>query len=685
MKRHLVIHAHFYQPPREDPAFAEVEAEASAAPFHDWNQRIERECYRAVVAARLVGGQGRIAHVLNTLEWISFNVGATLFEWMERAAPSTYAAILQADRASVDRLGHGNAMAQPYHHVILPLASRRDKVSEVRWGIADFRRRYGREPEGMWLPECAVDDETLDVLAQEGIRFTVLAPYQVKAHAPNGHAGRYTTATGRTIALFPYHGDLSHGVAFGGLVRDAGPWLQAIVGVEATRGAPDALPLVVSVATDGETYGHHHKFADMALAHLLVRARQERIVVENYGSLLARHPATHEVTLVAPSAWSCAHGVERWRSDCSCRVDGMANPSQAWRTPLREGLDALADGLHQVFAREGAGLFRDSWAARDAYGAIVGSPDAMARVRFMDAQLGAPAAGATADGGGLPAHARQRAFELLEMARDAMRMFTSCAWFFDDIGGLEVQQVLRYAMRAIDLSGARSTLEPAFRAVLATARSNHPATGTGAEVYDRMRHLASPEARAAAATRALRDLALVVEGHLPAAFDATADGELVHVIVRATGRMRAFRVVLDRRTSSDLAYQVTALDQAGAEPVVVPLAEFPERSRHALRLALRRELLPRCLTLSELEQLASGDATLRGLVAVALTRAIQRLATDRTEPALELVHATLDLFEQLETTIPFDAQTAFWEVRTGLPSAEQAALAPLAGRLGFES
>ena len=178
--RSIVIHGHFYQPPRENPWLEEVEREVSAAPHHDWNARIEQECYRAVVAARVLAPNGRISRIVNTLEYISFNFGPTLLEWMEHAAPDTYARVLEADRKSVTRLGHGNAIAQPYHHAILPLSSRRDKVTEVRWGIADFKRRFGREPEGMWLPETALDDETLDVLAQEGMKFTIVAPGQVR-------------------------------------------------------------------------------------------------------------------------------------------------------------------------------------------------------------------------------------------------------------------------------------------------------------------------------------------------------------------------------------------------------------------------------------------------------------------------------------------------------------------------
>ncbi|MGQ0646455.1 MAG: DUF3536 domain-containing protein [Gemmatimonadaceae bacterium] len=687
MKRSIVLHAHFYQPPRENPFFEDIEVEASAAPFHDWNQRIERECYRAVVGARIPGTDGRIARVINTLEWISFNVGPTLFEWMERYAPDTYQQILAADQASVARLGHGNAIAQPYHHAILPLASRRDKTSEVRWGKADFRRRFGREPDGMWLPETAVDEETLDVLAEEGIRFTILAPHQVTAPPPNGLPGRYVTTGGREIALCLYNGDISHGIAFGGLVRDAGQWLEALWSVRPTRrkasgtGAsagvtaehPATAPLLVSAATDGETYGHHHRFAEMALARVLEGSRARGGIVENYASFLARYPAMHDVTLVSPTSWSCSHGVERWRSNCGCRMDQQLAPSQAWRTPLRTALNALSEELHDVFEDEGRRLIRDVWAARDAYGPVIGSGDLMERARFLGEWCLPDVAG----------EARSRALELLEMERDAMRMFTSCAWFFDDIAGIEARQVLRYAMRAIELSGARERLEPTFLSTLGDARSNDRSAGSGADVYRTLRHPATPDARSAAAARALRDLRLDVERHLPPGFDASVDDAAVHTITRATARARAFRVALSRQTSNDLSYEITPLDRTELSPPIVPLAEFPERSRLAVRAALRQALLPRCLSLDELEQLASGEVSLQGVSAVALTRAIQRLAHDRSPDALDVGHAALDLFEQLETSIPFDAQTAFWRVWEAMGPDERPVLRRLGERLGF--
>jgi alpha-amylase/alpha-mannosidase (GH57 family) len=450
--RSIVIHGHFYQPPREDPWLNQVAVEPSAAPYHDWNERIERESYRAVVAARVYAPDGRIAQIVNTLASISFNFGATLLEWLEREAPGTYAAVLDADRASRARhAGHGNAIAMPYHHVIMPLASRRDKVTEVRWGIADFRRRFGRDPEGMWLPETAVDPETLDVLAAEGIAFTILAPRQVE-HAPgDGSAGRYRTSGGRSIALFVYDGPISHDVAFGPLLKDAAAWAERLR--SPGKGREVSERRLVAVATDGETYGHHHKFGEVALAWVLRELERHRDVrVENFAAFLARHRASHDVKLVAPTSWSCAHGVERWRADCGCRMAPERPTQQRWRAPLREALDWLAGELHARFEREGGALFADPWAARDAYGAD-----------------------RTAEG---------RARELLEMERNALRMFTSCGWFFDDTAGIETIQILRYAARAIELAGADvPRLEAGVLERLARAQSNDPDEGTGRDVY----------------------------------------------------------------------------------------------------------------------------------------------------------------------------------------------------------
>jgi alpha-amylase/alpha-mannosidase (GH57 family) len=426
-ERSVVIHGHYYQPPREDPWLDEVPVEPSAAPFHDWNERIEQECYRAIVAARVYGSEGRIARIVNTLASTSFDFGPTLLEWLERKTPDTYAAVLEADRISRGRYdGHGNAIAMPYHHIILPLATRRDKVTEVRWGIADFRRRFGREPTGMWLPETAVDAETLDVLADEGIAFTILAPHQVK-HAPaSGLPGWYRTSSGRRIALFVYDGPISHDVAFGPLLKDAKAWLARLT----APGKRGKGPRLIAVATDGETYGHHHRFGEVALAWLLQELeRRPDVRVENFDAFLARHPPEQEVTLVAPSSWSCAHGVERWRANCGCRMAPERQTQQRWRAPLREALDWLRGELEARFEREGG--------ARDP-----------------------------------------------ELERNALRMFTSCGWFFDDVAGLETVQILKYAARAIELAGADGPrLEAGLLDRLARAESNDPSAGNGRDVY----------------------------------------------------------------------------------------------------------------------------------------------------------------------------------------------------------
>ncbi|HVH11021.1 MAG TPA: DUF3536 domain-containing protein [Gemmatimonadales bacterium] len=466
--RSIVIHGHFYQPPRDDPWLGSIPAEPSAAPFHDWNERIAHESYAPLAES-------------GSLASLSFDFGSTLLAWMERYAAETYRAVLAADRASIARhAGHGGAIAMPYHHVILPLCPRREKVTEVRWGAADFRRRFGREPEGMWLPETAVDDETLDVLAQEGVGFTILAPHQVERVPADGLPGWYRTAAGRRIALFLYDGGLSHDVAFGPLVRDAAAW--------ATR-LTSARQALVTIATDGETFGHHHREGAATLARILTTlAAHGDVRVENCAAVLARQPPQEDVRLVAPSSWSCPHGVERWRAECGCRSAPERQTQQRWRAPLRAALDWLAQELHAVFEQEGGALLSDPWAARDGYGAVLDASDD-AVTRFVIGQLRHPD----------DARGQARARELLELERHALRMFTSCGWFFDDIAGIESVIVLRSAARAIDLAGpAAARLEAGLVERLAAAPSNDAAVGSGRQLYlERVRTRAAAPAVAA--------------------------------------------------------------------------------------------------------------------------------------------------------------------------------------------
>jgi hypothetical protein len=533
----VVLHAHCYQPPREDPWLELVDVEPSAAPDHDWNERIDRECYARLAAtevyvaptriddpvpaaalaavagdARSLGlaalsrelgppplpdAPGGLARIVNCYAWCTFDVGATLCEWLERHAPTTWTAMLAGDRASAQRLGgHGNAIAAPYHHVILPLASRRDKVTEVRWGIADFTRRFGRAPRGFWLPETAVDEETLDVLADEGIRYTVLAPFQVRNPDPTGRPLRWRSRHGRELALFTYDGSLAGEVAFGGLLRD-----PAALANRLARWDSDPAVRATVLATDGETFGHHHRGGDVTLARAIARlAARADVRVHNFSSLLEMLPPERDAELVTPSAWSCAHGVERWRSDCGCKLDPGAGTSQRWRAPLRRALTWLANEAHTIYALDAPPLFaHDPWAVRDAYGRVVahdGQPLAtFVRDMLRPERRDDPAA-------------LQRARELLELQRAVLRSFTSCAWFFDDVARLETRQVLRYAARVLELGGRAARLEAGFVERLGEAPSNDPRAGTAADLFVRgaLPHRAI-EARVAAAVAALADAA----------------------------------------------------------------------------------------------------------------------------------------------------------------------------------
>lgn len=666
--RDVVVHGHYYQPPREDPWREVVAAEANAAPFHDWNARIERECYRAVVAARLPAADGRIARIVNALSWTSFDFGPTLLYWLEREAPDTYAQVLAADRESRERLGFGNAVASPYHHVILPLESRRDVATEVRWGLADFRRRFGRVPEGMWLPETAVDDATLDVLAEHGIAFTILAPHQVRQPPVRGLPGLYRTGNGREIALFVYDGPLSHDVAFGAALKDGAAWARRML---AGAGAAHS---VVAVATDGETFGHHHRFAEMALARMMEDVRRSPVgALSNFAAILAAHPPSERVTLVAPSSWSCSHGVERWRADCGCRVAPEKGWQQRWRAPLRAAVEWLAGELHARYDREAGALLADPWAARDACGEV-------------DAHEGATTAAVVA------AHARRelsaaevvRARELLEMERNVLRLFTSCAWFFDDVGGLEPLQTLRYAARAIELSGAPPSLEAAFLQRLEAATSNDPALGNAARIYREHARPALPPPVLVAGSHAVARAA--VPGW-PAdrayAYDVDASGDDVRLTHHRTGRAETFTVRVER--SAVLRARVTVTPAGGGTSVTLQLGELLEPERSAVVAVGAAALVGRLAAPDDVLALSAGTADHATVVERALLRAVRALATDRDAGATQAVADLLDLFALRGWPVPFDAQTAFGRWRSSLPERDAAVFAALAWRLGFSA
>jgi len=491
LERYICVHGHFYQPPRENPWLEVVERQDAAYPFHDWNARITAECYAPNARARTLDTKGRITQLINNYARLSFNVGPTLLGWMKDEAPDTYAAILEADRRSARRFGgHGSAMAQVYNHVIMPLQSERDRRTQIRWGIADFRYRFGREPAGMWLAETAADDLTLELLVDEGITFTVLSPYQAAATRPEGTSRwhdvtggrvdptrpyRVPLPSGRSIAVFFYDGPISQGVAFEGLLDSAEVFEQRLLDGFSDRGGPQ----LVNIATDGESYGHHHKHGEMALAATLQRiAKRDDVQLTNYAQYLDLHPPDHEAQIVQASSWSCAHGVERWRADCGCGSGGGTH--QRWRAPLRAALTSLHARLDDRFEELGSTVFVAPWEARDAYHHVV-----LHRADHLVDYL------ATHTRGPLDDDQRRLALHLLEMQRYGQLMFTSCGWFFEELSRPEGTQVLMYAARAMQLAARvdrlsgrdPEDLEGAFVATLADAPSNEPRFGNGATIY----------------------------------------------------------------------------------------------------------------------------------------------------------------------------------------------------------
>ncbi|MCB9326720.1 MAG: DUF3536 domain-containing protein [Lewinellaceae bacterium] len=458
-KNYLCIHGHFYQPPRENPWLDRIEKEPSAAPFDNWNQRINAECYHTNAFARILNDEGRIRHLLNNYEYISFNFGPTLLSWMEKMDMETYEAILNADRRSRERLGHGNALAQVYNHIIMPLANERDKHTQVIWGIRDFEFRFGRKPEGMWLAETAVDLPTLEVLAEHGIQFTILAPGQAKAFRQLGKkdweeiigTGINTRRpylcklpSGKTINLFFYDGGLSQAVAFEGLLNYGKFFAERL-----TKDFNDDVVELIHIATDGESYGHHHRHGEMALAHALHHVQKHELAtLTNYATFLEDFPPTFEVQLHENSSWSCYHGVERWRSNCGCHMGGNNGWTQEWRKNLREILDWLRDELAVIYEREASKLTKSPWDMRNNYIHWI-----LKNRNISPVMLSAPDEINTevhdlSD----PYYLDPTLLQLLEMQHNALLMFTSCAWFFDEISGIESTQVLKYAKRAMEIA-----------------------------------------------------------------------------------------------------------------------------------------------------------------------------------------------------------------------------------------
>ncbi len=497
-QRFVCVHGHFYQPPRENAWLEAIEVQDSAAPYHDWNARIDHECYAANGSSRILNTQNKIVRIVNNYSRISFNFGPTLLAWMEKSAPLSYQKIVDADRISMDRFGgHGSAIAQVYNHIILPLASTQDRISQIRWGIADFEYRFGRKPEGMWLSETAVDLESLDLLAQHGILFTILAPHQcarVRDIAPeNGpESAGWTeppnatvdptrpylvrTSQGRSIAVFFYDGPTSRAIAFEGLLNNGGDMAKRLLAGFRANGQNGQL---VHVATDGESYGHHHRHGDMALAYALQSIEQASdVALTNYGQFLEKFPPTCEAEIHENTSWSCSHGIERWRSNCGCNTGQHPDWNQKWRAPLRDALDWLRDAARPIWQESATSLFHDPAAARDGYVRVLLDRNQASQQAFFDEHCLRP----------LSAEERSTALKLMEMERHLQLMYTSCGWFFDDLAGIETVQVISYAGRVLQLAAELfgdpgTALEPAFLQRLSQAESNGLEHANGAEIY----------------------------------------------------------------------------------------------------------------------------------------------------------------------------------------------------------
>jgi len=586
---YVCVHGHFYQPPRENPYLEAIELQDSAYPYHDWNERITAECYAPNAASRIVDAENRIVKLVNNYAHISFNFGPTLLSWMKDLAPSIHGAIVEADGKSREQFsGHGSALAQAYNHMILPLANRRDKVTQVKWGIADFQSRFGRKPEGMWLPETAADTETLEVLAENGILFTILAPRQAK-RVRSKRSGRYHDVTGsridpahpylaklpskKRLSLFFYDGPISQAVAFEGLLSDGKRFADRLMsGFSSTR----QFDQLVHIATDGESYGHHHRFGEMALTYALEEIRnQEGVQLTNYGEYLEKHPNDDLVEIVEDSSWSCVHGVERWRSDCGCNSGG--HPwNQQWRGPLRAALDWLRDRLVPIFESGLRPYLRDPWAGRDDYIRVILDRSEESRAAFF-------ADHAVRE---LNADEQVTALKLLEMQRHAMLMYTSCGWFFDELSGLETVQVIHYAGRAVRLAEECSgeSIEAEFVRHLAEAKSNLPEHGDGARIYEKWVKPAVVDIPRVAGHYAISSL---FESYAEKTRIYCYEADRKRYSVDAEGKMRLatgaarFKSTITGE-SSDLDFSVLHLGDHNVSAGVQPAEKFSEENQEKL-------------------------------------------------------------------------------------------------------
>ena len=490
MNKYVCIHGHFYQPPRENPWLEDIELQDAAYPYHDWNKKITEECYRQNVSSRILGSDKKIIDIVNNYPRISFDFGPTLLSWLKKQAPEVYENIIQSDRKSLEFFsGHGSAIAQSYNHIIMPLANTRDKHTQVIWGIRDFEYHFGRKPEGMWLSETAVDLETLEVLAEHNIKFTILAPHQARRARKIGskqwqnieHSKIDTTMpylcqlpSGRNINLFFYNGQVAHDVSYGNLLENGETFARNLTGLLPKNPREAHL---AHIATDGETYGHHHRHTDMALAYCLHYIESNNLAkITVYGEYLEKFGHTHEVEIHENTSWSCSHGIERWKSNCGCCSGRYASGKQKWRGPLREAMDWLRDRLALIYEKNMANYICDPWELRNKYISVINDRSIENINNFLKNHIKNE----------LEHKAKIAILKLLEMERNALLMYTSCGWFFDDIGGIETIQIMQYACRAMQLAREISTndFESGFKKMLEKAPSNTKEFTNGRHCYE---------------------------------------------------------------------------------------------------------------------------------------------------------------------------------------------------------
>lgn len=493
----ICIHGHFYQPPRKNPWTGEIELQPSAKPFHDWNERIWAECYKPNSEAEIIDNTGNVVDRLNNYELLNFNFGPTLLAWIKNKHYETYEKIIEADRISTAKHnGHGNAIAMCYNHMIMPLANLNDKITQVKWGLEDFRYHFGRDSEGIWLPETAVNYETVEVLICEGIKYIILDSSQASKIKKIGDNDWVDVKFNKIdpkqpyrcfseinkekfIDVFFYDGPISKSVAFDDVLKSSQNLMLKIFNAADPDSQKDQL---ISVATDGETFGHHKRFAERTLAYFLkTLVPENKLLIVNFAEYLEMHPPVFEVLLNTGSvdegtSWSCPHGVKRWKDDCGCGGGGEWH--QQWRKPLRNAIDWLRDNLIIIFEAQGKLYFNDVWKARNEYIDIILNSNKLNIGYFLASNCNKM----------LTDKELETAFKLLEMQKFAMLMYTSCGWFFSEISGIETVKILEYSSRAIEIAKELTNIsfEEEFLKKLSAAPSNIPKYKTGKGVYEKL-------------------------------------------------------------------------------------------------------------------------------------------------------------------------------------------------------